>query len=716
MSTTKQVIKKNNNQEEILSRNKLYDFFIFNKSGICILEKQLEILFEDITEYNNYKLLIKNISHLLLINIKENKEVPKQKADNQLVINKVSNNNGGNFRFQSIQNEKCKITFLIINNIVLVGTFPHTSSTQFQRLLLIHIFVALFNFKGDLIPIIEKMNESEEYDKNNFINLKTYYNKNLNVASSETNDFLEILIFEYYFLKSLIIHFSKVFNEMFKKEYLHLKQTKFKNLYILDINSSKVILDMCKIQGNKNNQKNKKYYKFEKLFDEIIYHSKNMYNSYIRENDMKYTSSGADFRFVKFECTSTYPRLLFIIKFIPVLKGIAIIHLYSQKKLSRNNENNIQSEQGINCKEVDLLFGSFIKDNPNFEFKYGAPKKLNYIEKFIEEFFITNRNDMGIFRLNNSDKKFKYVNYYVINIINNYQILNNTDIDQIFNDFNKKLEEEYEKDQKNKEKNKNEGNDNESNNEESENETKTIDNILILNKESFYNDFFNKNISKNKNNNINNKNKRNNIININSENRSLISKEDEEKKNLINENNNNNINQNLNINDLVNTNSERNNLLKIEDNFNLSVNNSRNAIHKTLISKNSQFDNNSLISEIKSNEKFELKDVNVKENEEKANIEDTKEKLSDKSFLNEKEFKLNELLELISMNKKNRDNKSENNEIKDEAENYELNNQNNSSKLNQNSSSNKKRVKLTITDKDKDPGSGTSRNSLIKHN
>jgi len=137
---------------------------------------------------------------------------------------------------------------------------------------------------------------------------------------------------------------------------------------------------------------------------------------------------------------------------------------------------------------------------------------------------------------------------------------------------------------------------------------------------------------------------------------------------------------------------------------------------KTLISKNSQFDNNSLISEIKSNEKFELKDVNVKENEEKANIEDTKEKLSDKSFLNEKEFKLNELLELISMNKKNRDNKSENNEIKDEAENYELNNQNNSSKLNQNSSSNKKRVKLTITDKDKDPGSGTSRNSLIKHN
>ena len=59
-------------------------------------------------------------------------------------------------------------------------------------------------------------------------------------------------------------------------------------------------------------------------------------------------------------------------------------------------------EQGINCKEVDFLFGSFMKGNKNFEFKYGAPKKLEYIEKFMEEFYLTGRSSLNIFKVNNS--------------------------------------------------------------------------------------------------------------------------------------------------------------------------------------------------------------------------------------------------------------------------------------------------------------------------
>ena len=38
---------------------------MFNESGICILEKQIETLFDNETEYNNYKLIIKKISHTL---------------------------------------------------------------------------------------------------------------------------------------------------------------------------------------------------------------------------------------------------------------------------------------------------------------------------------------------------------------------------------------------------------------------------------------------------------------------------------------------------------------------------------------------------------------------------------------------------------------------------------------------------------------------------
>ena len=579
----------------------------------------------------------------------------------------------------------------------MVGTFPTTSSTQYQRLLLVHIFIAFINFKGDFLLISKKINDYEKYDKNNFVNLKSFYNKKLNLSNE--NDILEILIFEYYFLKSLILHFSKVFNEMFKKEDLNLKTTKFRNLYILDINTTSVILDMYKLQKRK---KNKKFFKLKNLFDEIIYHSKHMYNEYIKENEMRYNSTGSDFRFVKFECTSTYPRLLFIIKFIPILKGIAVIHVYSQKKLSRNNENNIQSEQGINCKEVDLLFGSFIKDNPNFEFKYGAPKKLDYIEKFLEEFYITGRNNLGIFRLTSSDKKYKYVNYSIINIINTFHMPNNVDIDKIFNDINKKIEEDYERE-------KNENNNKNSEDTEESNDTTKIEKLLSLNKESIYKDILN----------INNKNARNdnNFISI-SYNKSLISRDngdniDKEINNLINDNE---LDKNININEYINMNSERKNLIK-DENKALSLYNSKDKnnykINKS-ISKNSNF---SLISEIKMNERcvISIKEKE-KDKEEEDYKEETKEKISNNSSSREKELNLNELLDIVNSSKKINQYSKENIKIQEDFKENELTKKDiNSSKLSKISISRKKTSKIVLENKEEKPGSGTSRDSMMNH-
>ena len=566
----------------------------------------------------------------------------------------------------------------------MVGTFPTTSSTQYQRLLLVHIFIAFINFKGDFLLISKKINDYEKYDKNNFVNLKSFYNKKLNLSNE--NDILEILIFEYYFLKSLILHFSKVFNEMFKKEDLNLKTTKFRNLYILDINTTSVILDMYKLQKRK---KNKKFFKLKNLFGEIIYHSKHMYNEYIKENEMRYNSTGSDFRFVKFECTSTYPRLLFIIKFIPILKGIAVIHVYSQKKLSRNNENNIQSEQGINCKEVDLLFGSFIKDNPNFEFKYGAPKKLDYIEKFLEEFYITGRNNLGIFRLTSSDKKYKYVNYSIINIINTFHMPNNVDIDKIFNDINKKIEEDYERE-------KNENNNKNSEDTEESNDISKIDKLFSLNKESIYKEILN----------INNKNARNdnNFISI-SYNKSLISKDngdniDKKINNLINDNE---LDKNININEYINMNSERKNLIKDENNY---------KINKS-ISKNSNF---SLISEIKMNERCVISIKEKDKDKEEDNKEETKEKISNNSSSREKELNLNELLDIVNSSKKINQYSKENSKIQEDFKENELTKKDiNSSKLSKISISRKKTSKIVLENKEEKPGSGTSRDSMMNH-
>ena len=547
---------------------------------------------------------------------------------------------------------------MLRNNIIFISTFPIRSTIQFQRLLLIHIFIALINFKGDAISAMNKLNEYEQYDKNSFTNLKTFYNKKLKLQSKEINDVLELLIFENYFLKIIIIHFSKVFNELFKKEYLKLNQTRFKNLYVLDLATSSIILDMVKIQRNKEPSKKRNYIINNKLFDEILFHAKNMYNNYKSENDMKYVAADSIYRFVKFECTSTFPRLLFIIKFIPVLNGIAVIHLYYQKKLSRNTEDN-PLDQELKYKEIDLLFGSFIRDNQNLEFKYGAPKKLQHIEKFFEEFFITNRNGFDIFRTN-LNKKFKYVNYYIINIINSVPVSNKIDIELLFLDINKRLEEEYNKELNtkrekellkqeinSKSKDNDENEDENDNEEENENTENSYDNIFILNKDTVYNEIID---IKNKDLKIEIKPKNMNkkqVSNIFPDSiiKSLISEEDKKDRDIMENNKtfknnirNNEINSNLNIDNLIYTenNSERKNLL-IKKNKNFSN-----------LSKISDSENFSLISEVKSKEKFKIKVLNIKSQQ----IRDKKNYIYN-NLSKEKDYNLSELLEDTELNQKN---------------------------------------------------------------
>ena len=633
---------------------------MFNSSGLCFLEKQIEILFTDSKEYNEYKLKIKNIAYLFYLYQQKIKEKPKSKKRDTIYINQIDNNTDNGFPFNSVETALYKILILIKNEFILVGTFPKTCSRQFQRLLLTHIFIGLNNFKGDINNISKKLNELQTYDPNNFIHIKSFYNDKTKLTTRESNDILEILIFDNIFLKTLIIHFTKAFYEVFKKEDLNLKQTKLKNLYIIDLLTLDIMLDMNKIQGIKAKQRNKKFYKCKKLFEEIIYQSKTMYNNYIKEYNWRYTSADSDYRFVKFECTSTYPRLLFIIRFVPILKGLAIIHVYSQNKLSRNNDTNIQMEQGINCKEVDFIFGSFMKGNKNFEFKYGAPKKLEYVEKFMEEFFLTGRSSLNIFRVNNQNKKYKYVNYDIINIINSFQITKSMGVDEIFDNFLNKLKQEYEKDKKEKKENEYNNSENNYKDSDDENDSKKIDKIFCLNKESFYNVLLNIKPVENK------KNKEIRSINMTSDN---ILK-------------NNNIEENLNINNLVNINSERINLVE-EKTISLLDDKDKMIKNSNIDQK---FENTSIISEVKLKEKFEIKIINLKmKMQEEENKEITNDKINSYTLL-EKERNLNEILDIISSNSKY----IENNKNQDDSDEIKSNRMNKSTK----------RAKLSLIDKD----------------
>ena len=293
-------------------------------------------------------------------------------------------------------------------------------------MLLLHLFIALINYKGDSISKIDSISEQIPFNESNLDDIKNLINNN-NII--DNNDVLEILIFQRFFLNLLFSHFTKVYNNIFKRETMNLGGTKLKNLYVIDANTQNIIFDLRETQNRKSNYK---YYNKELLYKEILFQANKLYQYYL--NSYK-NNSKTKTKYLLFECTSTFPRLLFIFKFIPVLKGLIVIHLYHQKKLSQPKDNYYH--------ETEITFCSPENHNKNSqEFQYCEPKKLVLINKFLEEFYLTTRK-IDLFRIISEDKKFKYFNYLAVNVINNISMKDsiNTDIDTIFSRINDKIEE-----------------------------------------------------------------------------------------------------------------------------------------------------------------------------------------------------------------------------------------------------------------------------------
>ena len=415
---------------------------------------------------------------------------------------------------------------LLKSKLAFVGVFTSNSSGGFQNLLLIHLYISLINFKRDYINKINSLNKCFTNLKNNYniyYNLQKFIEENKekinnNAFKNISNiDLLELSIYDKYFLKYCILHFEKVFQILIKREDIDLTYTKFLNLYIIDINSDQLLLDLGKIQ----NIQNINYYNNKNIFDEIIFHSHQLYESYIEKYNMKFTKNDSSHRFIKFECTSTYPRLLFIIRFVPILKGIIIVHIYYQKKLSRHsNNNNISINNENKCKEVDLVFGSFLNENGGIDLKYVMPKKLIEIEAFCEEFYVTTRN-CDMFKLNDSQKEFKYFNYNIINIINTMPIdVVNDNLQKILDYIKEKIKNKYIEEIENKNISKKNSENNTINDENNKDNIKrdkneSLEKIFNIDKNAIYRDLFEENYMNRNNMSIPINEKNNSTINTN---------------------------------------------------------------------------------------------------------------------------------------------------------------------------------------------------------
>ena len=92
-----------------------------------------------------------------------------------------------------------------------VGVFPNNSSTSFQKLILIHMYIALINFKGDIIEKVEILNR-KNINFNSFETIKDFFYKNQN----ELNDFKLTDLFEFIMYKAYLI---KYIGQQLKKLY-----------------------------------------------------------------------------------------------------------------------------------------------------------------------------------------------------------------------------------------------------------------------------------------------------------------------------------------------------------------------------------------------------------------------------------------------------------------------------------------------------------------
>ena len=237
----------------------------------------------------------------------------------------------------------------------------------------------------------------------------------------------------------LQIHFSKICKKIFKRRPLYIKDIYYKNYYLIDMSNNKILLSLETLH-DKNNNKDPvlKTSSQKKLWKELIFHCHNLKNDYIKKNNM--TFNGIDYQnfFVKIEYKVTYPRRNFIIKFLPLLNGICIIHEYIQLKLStfEGEGKKTYSEKKIiyGYDAYDNIFRN--SDNRYFENEHYLLKQVHLF--IIESLFCSNCSLSYFFSMARKPKIYfsDEILKIIDNEINNYLKKKNNNKELVYNDYN----------------------------------------------------------------------------------------------------------------------------------------------------------------------------------------------------------------------------------------------------------------------------------------
>ena len=302
--------------------------FIFEKKNLFLFTLTGNLIFsESDIEKTEYKNILRNII-LKITKI----ETIKPKNGNIITENIYFN--------MFIIGNRDKIVILRIGdiNIISLGVFSKETKTSIIKIYLLNNLIMFLNY----LDIVES---------------------NSSFSNINPNNTLQINLYKEFFLSSFNAYFILITRQLFQRHKYKLKNIFYKNYSLVELNTNKIIFSFESLYNNKESNGDKYQIKInnkEHIWNEVLYHCHILKNNYIKQYSINYNEDNYNNFFVIFELKSTFPRRTFIIKFLPILNGVCIIHEFVQTKLSSNEGNEIN-----HYKEYESLYGYFNEININ---------------------------------------------------------------------------------------------------------------------------------------------------------------------------------------------------------------------------------------------------------------------------------------------------------------------------------------------------------------
>ena len=401
---------------------KLYNLILYDKNGEIIFNSSLI----DSDVIKNYSL--------------EQLEIWSNIIKKIIIINEKSKINNNTLHFYLLKNDKLKIQILNLENtnIYLLGIFSIDTPSSIIKIFLLHIILSFLNYMGEKSWFIKKDSDSffnenksidiekinvysnnsnkESINKNEDI-ISSYINNNNYLEGNDNNDLLYTRMYNYFLLLPLIKFFILITKNIFIRHDFYNKGVLYKNFYLVDLEKGIVIFSQENIYNLNNGYHPFRNIKLNKLiWNELLYQGNILKKNYIKKYGKILDFIDYQQFYIRLELKSTHPRIIFILRFMPLLNGFLLVHEYEMKNYS------IEDYNEDTYQEIDILNGSSIsrdetKEDEDDVLLINEPKFIKEREFFFINFLLsTNSNINNCFYIKYS--QIKYFSEEILNIIN----------------------------------------------------------------------------------------------------------------------------------------------------------------------------------------------------------------------------------------------------------------------------------------------------------